>query len=573
MAVTKLLRLKESRKGNASAHLKANLFYICNPDKCQGGLYIGGNAGTSPKIIYETMMENKRFFGKTDGSQGFHYVISFPQDLNVSAGLAYQIAEDFAYQLLGDEYYYAFAVHSDQHHMHVHITFDSVSKKDGRKFHSPKGDWEKRIQPITDEICRKYGLPALEFTGEKKGKSYGQWKSEQKEKEGKIRTDVSWYDLIRDDIDQAVSSCATFEEFLEKLSDSGYEIRLGKYLSLRPYAKERAVRSSRLGSAYTIDAIRERLLKKDQSFLDKDFVRYGNREEILAILRIKKAERRSYVPTPFQRAYLRRWNNSFLRSKPGRKDPWKVNADVIRIRKLSDAVKFMIDEDIDDLDALEKTYSDLQKRKKVLKDQKSFLSDKLYRRSPVRELLRYEKILKKSQGSPTKEQMQELSHLLEKMKTHGGMQKARQELSICREGLLKIRLEMKELSAKEKLIDDLYTFYFDMPRPEQAREKETEKKAKWQEERVRVTIHKKLIIRKETDGSYLVKIPGQNRLLRLGADDTYLYKSGEILSAFLYDDEDYEVLDMDEKVLGREKGQTIKTHFARQKDRAREKGR
>jgi hypothetical protein len=101
----------------------------------------------------------------------------------------------------------------------------------------------------------------LEFTGEKKGKSYGQWKSDQKEKEGKIRTDVSWYDLIRDDIDQAVSSCATFEEFLEKLSDSGYEIRLGKYLSLRPYAKERAVRSSRLGPAYTIDAIRERLPK------------------------------------------------------------------------------------------------------------------------------------------------------------------------------------------------------------------------------------------------------------------------------------------------------------------------
>ena len=573
MAVTKLLRLKESRKGNASAHLKANLFYICNPDKCQGGLYIGGNAGTSPQIIYETMMENKRFFGKTDGSQGFHYVISFPPDLNVSADLAYQIAEDFAYQLLGDEYYYAFAVHNDQHHMHVHITFDSVCKRDGRKFHSPKGDWEKRIQPITDEICRKYDLPALEFTGEKKGKSYGQWKSDQKEKEGKIRTDVSWYDLIRDDIDQAVSSCATFEEFLEKLSDSGYEIRLGKYLSLRPYGKERAVRSSRLGSAYTIDAIRERLLKKDQSFLDQDFVRYGNREEILTVLRIKKAERRSYVPTPFQRAYLRRWNNSFLRSKPGRKDPWKVNADVIRIRKLSDAVKFMIDEDIDDLDALEKTYSDLQKRKKVLKDQKSFLSDKLYRRSPVRELLRYEKILKESKGSPTKEQMQELSHLLEKMKAHGGMQKARQELSICREGLLKIRLEMKEVSAKEKLIDDLYTFYFDMPRPEQAREKETEKKAKWQEERVRVTIHKKLIIRKETDGSYLVKLPGLNRLLRLGAEDTYLYKSGEILSAFLYDDEDYEVFDMDEKVLGREKGETIKTLFTRQKDRVREKGR
>lgn len=47
------------------------------------------------------------------------------------------------------------ALHNDRDHMHAHITFDSVSKNDGRKFHSPKGDWEKRIQPITDRICKR----------------------------------------------------------------------------------------------------------------------------------------------------------------------------------------------------------------------------------------------------------------------------------------------------------------------------------------------------------------------------------------------------------------------------------
>ena len=36
MAITKLLRLKESAKGNRAAHLKHNLFYICDPDKCGG---------------------------------------------------------------------------------------------------------------------------------------------------------------------------------------------------------------------------------------------------------------------------------------------------------------------------------------------------------------------------------------------------------------------------------------------------------------------------------------------------------------------------------------------------------
>ena len=51
MAVTRLLRIKETPGSNPAAHLKKNLFYICRPDKTADGLYIGGNAGVSPEII------------------------------------------------------------------------------------------------------------------------------------------------------------------------------------------------------------------------------------------------------------------------------------------------------------------------------------------------------------------------------------------------------------------------------------------------------------------------------------------------------------------------------------------
>ena len=51
MAVTRLLRIKETPGNNPAAHLKKNLFYICRPDKTADGLYIGGNAGVSPEII------------------------------------------------------------------------------------------------------------------------------------------------------------------------------------------------------------------------------------------------------------------------------------------------------------------------------------------------------------------------------------------------------------------------------------------------------------------------------------------------------------------------------------------
>ena len=64
MAVTRLLRIKETPGSNPAAHLKKNLFYICRPDKTADGLYIGGNAGVSPEIIYDTMKQNKRLWGE-----------------------------------------------------------------------------------------------------------------------------------------------------------------------------------------------------------------------------------------------------------------------------------------------------------------------------------------------------------------------------------------------------------------------------------------------------------------------------------------------------------------------------
>ena len=119
MAITKLLRLKESPRGSPAAHLKHNLLYICNPDKCAGGTLIGGNAGITPETIlqvgpiFSDIMANKRLWGKEDGTQGFHYVISFPPELNVSEETACAVAEDFVSELLGDRFYYAYAVHND----------------------------------------------------------------------------------------------------------------------------------------------------------------------------------------------------------------------------------------------------------------------------------------------------------------------------------------------------------------------------------------------------------------------------------------------------------------------------
>lgn len=165
-----------------SRHLNNSIQYIMNPKKTEDGKLIGGNAGMTPKEVYQTMMDTKSDWEKLDGRQGYHYVISFKPG-EASEETAYQVIKEFCEEYLGDDFDYVFSIHNDQKHMHGHIVFNSVNRMSGYKYRYENGDWGKFIQPITDRICERHGLPPLEFDAEiRKGKSYAQWEADQKGK-------------------------------------------------------------------------------------------------------------------------------------------------------------------------------------------------------------------------------------------------------------------------------------------------------------------------------------------------------------------------------------------------------
>ena len=64
MAITKLLRIKETKGRQKSSHLQKNIEYICNPVKTGNGFWIGGNAGPGPEAIYKNMMMNKKIWNR-----------------------------------------------------------------------------------------------------------------------------------------------------------------------------------------------------------------------------------------------------------------------------------------------------------------------------------------------------------------------------------------------------------------------------------------------------------------------------------------------------------------------------
>lgn len=186
MAITKLSHVKERKSGNPNAGLYNCIDYILNPDKTEER-YIGGNAGSTTQEVYNRMMATKQEFRKLDGRQCYHFIISFAPG-ETDAITCFNIAQDFCEKYLAGKYEYVFSVHTDHAHMHAHIVFNSVSLVDGVKYHYSDGQWKSNIQPITDQLCEKYGLKKLTYVpGKRKGVDYGTWR------ERKIHPEVNDY--------------------------------------------------------------------------------------------------------------------------------------------------------------------------------------------------------------------------------------------------------------------------------------------------------------------------------------------------------------------------------------------
>ena len=372
MAVTKLLRIKEGKGSRQNRPLLDALKYICNPEKTKD-INIGGNAGWSAESAFHQMVENKKVWRKPDGTQAFHYILSFPPTEEITPETAMKVTEDFCRELLGDDdFLYLYTVHVDREHLHAHIVFDSVSRIDGRKFHSPKGDWEKRIQPITDRVCQKYGLSTLSYEEERKGKDYGEWRNQKMREKGIRSEKPTWQDLIRDDIDEAIAASSTYEEFLSYLRSLHYEVRDGKYLSLHAEDRQRAIRTYRLGDGYGREEIQSRILARDreQEKPDReappDFFVYGNLQKIreLLFIRIRKAPGGRWKMSPYQRQfYLRYWRVCRMHA-PYRKRKYVPRKEIMRLEEFSENLRYLIAHDIRSQEQAEESAVDLQSRMK-----------------------------------------------------------------------------------------------------------------------------------------------------------------------------------------------------------------
>lgn len=365
MAVTKLMHIKSSPHG-AGRHLYNSIAYIVNPKKTNGGLWVGGNAGTEPGEIYEIMRQTKTDWGKPDGRQGYHFVLSWKPG-ETTPDQAMDMIKEFCEIYLGDSYDYVFSVHDDHDHMHGHIVFNSVSRTTGYKYRYEKGDWEKQIQPITDEICERHGLNKLEYDKNKKlGKSYAEHYAE---KNG----GYTWKKIIQADIDYMISCSDSWEDFQAQMKMIGYSFPrsgvkrgVGEYITFcAPGGHKR--RSDSLGDGYSVADIKERI---SQQTADRKPER--NRT-CMSSPRLKKFRMASYqkrMPLSGYQAksvgrYLRA-STYFSRSNPFAVYRGDVRRDLLQIDRLRQDCQYILRNNV-------RSEAELDHREEVIKNEEKYL--------------------------------------------------------------------------------------------------------------------------------------------------------------------------------------------------------
>lgn len=277
--VAKIWNIKEGTMGRGAAvQITDSISYITNSEKCDGvivnddfmqvgrevsyvindiktlqGLYVGGRHISDIQNATNEMMQVKEFHNKLGGRVALHGIVSLPvgESGKENAGKLMMLADDLLEEIFPD-HQAIYAVHTNTENLHVHFVVNTVALN-GRKIHMDHNFMSKVFDSYLNKLARQYGFsPNMA------------WEEEKEPDEIKFSDRVI---KLRQVVDTAIEWSDDFDSFLHNLQSQGIQVNCGKYLSLRMEGMSRAIRSFRLGSRYTIDAIRDRLLGKREELI------------------------------------------------------------------------------------------------------------------------------------------------------------------------------------------------------------------------------------------------------------------------------------------------------------------
>lgn len=256
MAATRLIALHKNKGKSVAACLKDRTDYAQNPDKTAQGELVSSYA-CSPLTVDEEFMLTKRLYERSTGRIQKSDVIAYQVRQSFKPGEvtpeeANRIGYEFAERFLKGKYAFIVATHTDQAHIHNHILYNSTALDGTRKF---KNFWLSSfaVQRLSDRICLEHQLSVIEikhYRERQKRIPYPPKESNRERLCGVIDT------ILMNE------KPANFEAFLSALEQQGYEIKRGKYTSVKGPRQKRFIRFKTLGEGYSEEKIQAVLAGK-----------------------------------------------------------------------------------------------------------------------------------------------------------------------------------------------------------------------------------------------------------------------------------------------------------------------
>ena len=370
MAITKIL----ARNGG----LKQAIEYVLNGDKTQEQV-LTAHLNCDPGFEYQQMMDTKRELGKLDGRQCYHIIQSFVPG-EITPELALQIATEFSSEYLVG-YQVVIGTHTDRHHIHSHILFNSVNDATGAKYHCSKSEYYQQIRAVSDRLCREHGLSVIIQGDGQKSMSYIEWLRQSKGQ-------PTYRSMLEADLKTSIEDANSIGDFFRLMERKGYEIKHGNRLGFRLRGQAHFMYPERKNPQYSEDGIRSAI--------------NGNMDAIFMGKQLAVVHRQSYKPykkhpkyTGFLALY---YHYLYILGKMEKqqyppKITGKMRQEIMRFEQLRAQFQFLNEHSISseaDMDAFaEKAEAQL----KTLTKQRTILNVQKKKRQPLFEALTDEEAL------------------------------------------------------------------------------------------------------------------------------------------------------------------------------------
>ena len=261
MAATRLIAMHLNKGKSISQCIKDRTDYAQNPDKTDNGLLVSSYE-CDPKLVEEQFMLAKREYILKTGRRYRSDVIAYQIRQSFKPGEitgkdANRIGYETAMRWTKGRHAFIVATHIDREHIHNHIIYNSTNLNCNRKYRDRIRSGVA-LQKVSDLVCIENGLSVIK----------PKWRSEWiKRTEYPAR--VSSRDNIRRSIDECLNKKPKdMDEFIKLLQEKDYEIKIGKYISVKGKEQKKFIRLRSLGEGYTEQDIENFLLGKKGQKVD-----------------------------------------------------------------------------------------------------------------------------------------------------------------------------------------------------------------------------------------------------------------------------------------------------------------